>query len=82
MPKSPKHHKRVQTEDTGDKRSTWKERNMKVGFYLPRELADRIRDVAWYERTPASQIVRRLLQEYVDERKRIPKRPKGEAEGD
>jgi metal-responsive CopG/Arc/MetJ family transcriptional regulator len=55
---------------------------MKVGFYLPRELADRLRDVAWYERTPASQIVRRLLQQYVDERKRIPKRPKGEADTD
>ena len=82
MPKHPTRPHKALVEDKGDRGLTWKDRIMKVGFYLPRELADRLRDVAWYERTPASQIVRRLLQQYVDERKRIPKRPKGEAEED
>lgn len=82
MPKSPKRPQREIVEDRGDKPLTWKDRIMKVGFYLPRDLAERLRDVAWFERTPASQIVRRLLQEYVDSRKRMPKRPKGEADQD
>ena len=65
---------KVDREDTGERKG------MKVGFYLPPDLVDRFRDIAWYERKPASQIVKRLMQQYVDERKRIPKRPKGEAE--
>jgi hypothetical protein len=55
---------------------------MKFGFYLPVDLMDRLRDVAWFERKSASGIVRRLIESYVDERKRIPKRPKGEADQD
>lgn len=58
----------------------WKANAVKVGFYLPRELMERLRDVAWYERKPTSRIVRQLIQAYVDARKRVPKRPKEEAD--
>jgi hypothetical protein len=64
----------------GDKLAGWKASAMKVGFYLPLELMERLRDVAWYERKPTSRIVRQLIQGYVDARKRIPKRPKEEAD--
>ena len=56
--------------------SAWKDRAAKVGFYLPRELAEKLRDIAWYERRPASKIVRELLEGYVAKRKRVPRRPR------
>lgn len=72
--------KRRDIEYKKDRTPAWKANAVKVGFYLPRELMERLRDVAWYERKPTSRIVRELIQGYVDARKRMPKRPKDEAD--
>jgi len=48
---------------------------MKVGFYLSRPLIEKLRDVAWFDRKPASRIVSTLLEEYLRGR-RVPSRPK------
>ena len=73
--------KRRDIEYKEDKKPAWKTNDVKVGFYLPRELMERLRDVAWYERKPTSRIVRQLIQSYVDARKRTPKRPREETDG-
>jgi len=76
----PTKRKRHDVAYKGDNAPGWKASAVKASFYLPRELHERLNDVAWYERMPASQVVRQLIQAYVDARKRIPKRPKEEAD--
>ncbi|MBV8172188.1 MAG: hypothetical protein JO219_09705 [Candidatus Eremiobacteraeota bacterium] len=39
---------------------------VKVGFYLPRVLVDRLRAIARDEGAPASRIVSRLILEYIE----------------
>ncbi len=52
-------------------------KGVKTSFYLDSDLVERLRNCAWYERTNASQIVSKLVSEYLAG-KRIPKRPREE----
>ena len=62
------------TEYKGYTDDKWKQHAVKTSFYLPRQLMDRFRDIAWYKRKPGSRIVRKLIEDYVNANKRVPKR--------
>ncbi len=51
---------------------------VKVGFFLDAEVTERLRDVAFFTRESQSQIVGRLIREYVDSAKfrHFPRRPR------
>jgi predicted transcriptional regulator len=53
--------------------AAWKDRSVKVGFYLPTDLVARLKKVAEDEDRPVSRIVRRLIEDYVT-KKRVRRR--------
>jgi predicted DNA-binding protein len=54
--------------------AAWNDHAVKVGFYLPSDLVERLKAVAADEDRPVSRIVRRLIEQYVDGKKRARKR--------
>jgi len=60
--------------------AAWNDDAVKVGFYLPRALVEKLKAAAEAEDRPVSRIVRRLIEAYLNENKRGRKRPRGGAD--
>jgi len=52
-----------------------KREGVKTSLYLPKDLLEKFRIIAWYERKNASELMRELMLTHVSRYKRIPRKP-------